>query len=212
MQDSLKNPAVDDYLALGCGRCSLGGTPQCKVHTWPAELRQLRRIALACGLTEEVKWSMPCYTFLGKNILMVAAFKEYAAISFFKGALLQDAEGLLKAPGENSQAVRYMPFTDATAIAAQEGVIKAYVSQAMELEKAGKKVVFRKIEEHAVPGELEALLEARPEVQEAFEALTPGRRRSHMLYIAGAKQQQTRQRRAEQCAAKIMQGKGWLER
>lgn len=212
MPESLKNPAVDAYLAEGCGRCALYATPDCKVHPWQTALRQLRRIALACGLTEEVKWSMPCYTYLGKNILMVAAFKEYAAMSFFKGALLQDAAGLLKTPGENSQAVRYLPFTEAAAIVAQEGMIKAYVAEAMQLEKAGKKVVFKKIGELALPDELQALLVARPEVREAFEGLTPGRRRSHMLYISGARQEPTRQRRAEQCAHKILQGKGWQER
>ncbi len=212
MQEALKNPAVDDYLAGGCGRCALGGTPECKVHNWPTELSQLRRIALACGLSEVVKWRVPCYTFQGKNILMLAAFRDYAAISFFKGALMQDPEGLLQAPGDNSQAVRYMPFTDANAIVGHEAVIKAYVSEAILLEKAGRKVTFKKIEQHPVPDELQALLEARPDVEEAFEALTPGRRRSHMLYIAGAKQEPTRQRRAEQCADKILKGKGWLER
>ena len=212
MQESTKNTAVDEYLAVGCGRCSLGGTPQCKVHPWHKTLQQLRRILLGCGLTEEVKWRVPCYTYQGRNILMMAAFRDYAALSFFKGALLDDPEGLLKAPGENSQAFRYLPFTDASLIPAREAVIKAYVAEAILLEKAGRKVKFKKIENHRVPDALEALLKARPDVKEAFDALTPGRRRSHMLYIAGAKQAQTRERRAEQCAEKIVRGRGWLER
>ena len=212
MPKSQKIPAVDQYLAEGCGRCSLGGTPECKVHKWPAELQHLRRIVRDCGLSEEVKWRVPCYTHQGRNILMVAAFRDYAAISFFKGALLQDPAGLLKAPGENSQAFRYLPFTESVRILEKEAVIKAYVSEAIALEKAGQKVAFKKIEQHPVPVELGALLEARPEVKEAFEALSPGRRRSHMLYITGAKQAQTRERRTIQCAEKILRGKGWLER
>jgi uncharacterized protein YdeI (YjbR/CyaY-like superfamily) len=212
MQVSPKNPAVDAYLAEGCGRCSLYATPDCKVHAWARELEQLRRILLACGLTEEVKWKVPCYTSQGRNIVLLTAFKDYACLSFFKGALLRDEAGLLQAPGEHSQAVRLMPFTRVADILETEGIIRAYVTEAVSIEKAGRKVVFKKIGQHRLPDELKALFEARPDVKEAFEALTPGRRRSHMLYVSGAKRAETREKRARQCAEKILEGRGWLER
>ena len=106
------NPKVDHYFAEGCGRCALGGTPACKVHKWPREMAQLRMLLLGCGLTEEVKWDVPCYTFQNSNVIILAAFKEYCALSFFKGALLSDSEGILVKPGENTQAGRMLRFTD----------------------------------------------------------------------------------------------------
>ncbi|MEQ8477505.1 DUF1801 domain-containing protein [Fulvivirga sp.] len=99
------NPQIDTYLAEGCGRCPLGGTPECKVHNWPKELRYLRHIVLDCGLTEELKWGVPCYTYKNANVAVISAFKDYSSLSFFKGALLKDAEGILVKPGENSQVV-----------------------------------------------------------------------------------------------------------
>lgn len=212
MGKSLNMAAVDAYLADGCGRCALYSTPECKVHAWSGELKQLRRIVLECGLTEEVKWRVPCYTHQGRNIVLLNAFRGYASLSFFKGALLNDLQGLLQAPGEHSQAVRLFAFTSVNAIQELEDTVKAYVFEAMALERAGIKVGFKAISGHRMPEELQALLEARPEVQEAFEGLTPGRRRSHMMYVSGAKQAETRARRAEQCADKILGAKGWQER
>ena len=117
------NPQIDHYLSEGCGRCPLGGTPDCKVHNWPQELKKLRTIVLDCGLTEELKWGVPCYTFRNKNVLIVSALKDYAALSFFKGALLSDTNGMLQKPGENSQAARLIKFTSPSAITTMEDIL-----------------------------------------------------------------------------------------
>jgi uncharacterized protein YdeI (YjbR/CyaY-like superfamily) len=204
-------PEVDLYLEEGCGRCKLYQTPQCKVHTWPQELKLLRKLVLECGLTEELKWSMPCYTFNGKNILMVNAFKDFAALSFFKGALLSDPEKLLHFHGENSQSGKSMRFNRPDQIASKLDLIKSYIFEAIEVEKAGLKVEFKQKNELELPEELTNLLEQTPALAEAFEALTPGRKRSYVLHISGAKQAKTRESRAEKCIPKIMSGKGFNE-
>ncbi len=134
---------IDAYLADGCGRCPLGGTPECKVHNWDKELKLLRKLVLSCGLTEELKWKVPCYTLDGKNVLIVSAFKEYASISFFKGALLADPHGILSQAGENSQAARLVRFTSTKEIQAREAVLKETIQQAIELERSGAKVDFK---------------------------------------------------------------------
>jgi len=134
------NQKVDKYLADGCMRCEFGGTPDCKVHKWIPELEILRKIILDCGLTEELKWGVPCYTYEGKNVLLVSALKEYCAISFFKGSLLKDEKNILEKPGKNSQATRYLKFKGMQKILETEAVIKSCIFEAIEIEKAGLKV------------------------------------------------------------------------
>ena len=201
------NPQVDTYLLEGCGRCAHYQTPQCKVHFWPEELKALRRIVLDCGLHEEYKWSQPCYTFQRQNVLIVTAFKDYACIAFFKGALLKDTDGILITPGKSSQAARQLRFTRVKDIVEIEPVIKAYIYQAIEVEKAGLKVPFKKNPE-PIPEELHQLFEQNPSFQAAFEALTPGRQRGYILHFSQPKQAKTRVARIEKCMPKIFNGAG----
>jgi len=201
------NPDIDRYLAEGCYRCKLGGTPECKVHDWQDQLRALRRIALESGLTEELKWKVPCYTHKGKNVATVAAFKEFCSINFFKGVLLKDDAKLLVAAGENSQAARQARFTEASRIEELADVLKAYFQEAMKLEEDGKKVTFKKSPE-PMPEELQAKLDEMPELKKAFEKLTPGRQRGYILYVSGAKQSATRTSRVEKNIDKILRGEG----
>ncbi|MCB0279255.1 MAG: YdeI/OmpD-associated family protein [Calditrichaeota bacterium] len=190
----------------------MGGTPDCKVNNWQDELKRLRQIVLNCGLTEELKWSMPCYTFEGNNILIMSAFKEYCAISFFKGSLLNDPDHILDSPGENSQATRLIRITKIDDISQQEDRIKSYIKAAIEIEKAGLKVNFKSISEFAIPEELQTILDKDSRLKTAFEALTAGRQRSYILHISAAKQKETRESRAEKCIPKILEGKGFNER
>ncbi len=206
------NPLVDNYLDIGCGRCPLVGTPACKVKTWQAELIKLREIVLATELTEELKWKQPCYTFEGSNILIVSAFKDYAFISFFKGVLMKDPNDVLIAPTENIQSARQIRFTDIQQIVAQEAVLKAYIAEAIEVEKSGAKIEPKKTSDFEVPEELQAKFAEDPVFETAFEALTPGRQRGYLLYFAGAKQSATRASRIEKAMPKIFEGKGWNER
>jgi len=203
---------VDQYLLEGCGRCEKGGTPDCKVHLWPQELRKLRSIALECGLTEESKWGVPCYTFQGANVSIVSALKDYCAISFFKGVLLQDTHKILEKPGPNSQSDRLLKFTSLQQILDIEEVIKAYIFEAIEVERAGLKVEYKAKDDLEYPEELLAKFEEQPEVKEAFEALTPGRQRGYILHFTQPKQSQTRVNRIEKCISKIMEGKGFFDR
>lgn len=205
------NTSVDAYFVDGCGRCALGGTPACKVHTWENELRELRRIVLDCGLDEQAKWGAPCYSFKNGNVLMIAAFKESCVLSFFKGVLLQDADGLLEKPGENSQAGRFFRFTDVKKILTLEPVIKAYIFEAIEVERAGMKVEFKKNPE-PMPDELVTKLESDPILKNAFESLTPGRQRGYIIHFSQPKQSKTRESRIEKCVPKIMEGKGFHDR
>jgi len=206
------NPEVDNYLAVGCGRCPLGGTPDCKVHSWEDELKHLRAILLDTDLTEEVKWSVPCYTFEGSNILLMSAFKGYCSLSFFKGVLLKDPYGILEKQGPNSQADRLIRFTDVGRVVELESVIKDYIKEAIEVEKAGLKVEYKKTPEFDVPGEFQAKLDDDPALKAAFEALTPGRQRGYLLYFSGAKQSKTRTSRVEKYIPKIFEGKGFHDR
>lgn len=202
------NPEVDLYLEEGCGRCPLGGTPDCKVHRWTQVLEQLRRIVLECGLTETRKWGVPCYTFQQSNVLIVAAFKDYAAISFFKGALLQDTAGILDKAGENTQAARLIRFTELQEILALEPVLKEYIYEAIEVEKAGLKVEFKKSGEFPIPDEFQQKMEEDPALKAAFYTLSPGRQRGYLLYFSQAKQSKTRVERVEKCVEGILLGKG----
>ncbi|GLU44739.1 YdeI family protein [Allomuricauda sp. NBRC 101325] len=206
------NPKIDHYLSDGCGRCSLYSTPECKVHTWQEELKYLRRIVLDCGLDEELKWSVPCYTHNGHTLVMVVAFKESATLSFFKGALLRDEHGILMKPGKNSQASRVVRFTSVDEIVKLEDVLKAYIFEAIDVDKAGLKIKKKETSEYEMPEELQQKLDEDPDFKMAFEALTPGRQRGYMLYISQAKQSQTRINRIEKCIPNIYKGKGYNER
>ena len=186
------NPGVDTYLSEGCYRCPNGGTPNCKVLSWQEEMKLLRRILLDCGLTEELKWKVPCYTYHNRNILIMAAFKEYTAVSFFKGALLNDAEGILIKPGENTQTVRLIPFTNVSGIIELEDILKAYIFEAIEIEMAGLKVELKKTSDLSIPEEFQKRLDEAPGLKTAFEALTPGRQRGYLFYFSAPKQSQTR--------------------
>lgn len=207
-----KNPKVNEYLKEGCMRCELGGTPECKVHDWGTELVELRRILGETELKEERKWGVPCYTHAGKNILILSALKDSANLSFFKGALMKDPEGILSKPGPNSQSARYIKYSALEPIQEQEEVIKEYVAEAIEIEKAGLKVEFKDTSDFEVPEEFQTKLDEDPALEMAFEALTPGRQRGYLLYFSGAKQSQTRSSRVEKYIPKIMEGKGFHDR
>ncbi len=202
------NPGVDHYLAEGCGRCALGGTPDCKVHKWTNELKQLRVLLLECGLTEEIKWSMPVYTHQKNNIVMLAAFKEFVSISFFKGSLLKDTKGILEKAGENSQVARLIRFTNLRDITKLAPVIKTHIYEAIEIEKAGLKVPRKQASEWDIPEEFKQKMQAIPALKKAFEALTPGRQRGYLIFFSAPKQSKTREARIEKCMEQILMGKG----
>ena len=201
------NRSVDNYFVEGCGRCELGGTPECKVHRWHLELKLLRKIVLDCGLTEESKWGAPCYTFQNKNILMVSALKEYCCISFFKGSLLSDHKNLLVKPGPNSQAIRLFKFKNPNEIGKIESDIKAYIFEALEVEKAGLSIPYKKDPE-PIPEELEAKFKKDPVLKTSFYALTRGRQRGYILYFSQPKQSTTRISRIEKYVPQILSGIG----
>lgn len=191
---SKKNPSVDGYLR--------------KNKKWQKELEALREIALDTPLTEEVKWRVPCYTFDGKNVAFLGAFNESCAFSFVKGALLKDAKGILQKPGENTQSARVIKFTSVDEIQKVAATLKAYVDEAIGIEKAGLKVKFMKPAEFKLPDELKSKFKDRPDVKTAFAALTPGRQRAYVLHFSSAKQSKTRESRIEKCVARILEGKG----
>ena len=207
MKNAYEARNVDDYLAEGCGRCPLGGTADCKVHDWEEELQYLRRIILDSGLTEEVKWGVPCYTLQGKNVLLLSAFKHYCSISFFKGALLDDPKGILVKAGPNSQAARLLKFTNMEEVKAVEADIPSYLFEAIKVQKAGLKVEFKQNPE-PVPEELQQKMEEDAVFKAAFEALTPGRQRGYILHFSQPKQSKTRVSRIESCTPKILNGEG----
>ncbi len=202
---------VDTFLKDGCGRCKLYRTPDCKVHSWHDELLELRRIVLSTELKEEYKWSQPCYTIDGKNVLIVTAFKQYACISFFSGSLLSDDQNKLVIPGQNSQAARQLRFTSVDEVLAAEQLIKEYVHEAIQNERAGRKVKYNK-EPEALPQELVERFEYDIEYKNAFEGLTPGRQRGYLIHFSQAKQSATRANRIEKSREKVLLGKGWNER
>ncbi len=175
---------------------------------WQEEFEQLRMIVLDCNLTEELKWGCPCYTFQEKNIVLIHGFKEYCALLFFKGALLKDAEGILIQQTENVQAARQIRFAGLREIADLEPIVKAYIQEAVEVEKAGLKVPMKKTPEFNMPEELQKMLEENPALEAAFEALTPGRQRAYLLYFSQPKQSKTRTSRVERYMQKIIDGKG----
>ncbi|MDA9773776.1 YdeI/OmpD-associated family protein [Saprospiraceae bacterium] len=204
------NDSVDNYMTDGCGRCALGGTPDCKVLQWADELLFLRKILSETELVEEVKWGVPCYTHDGKNVLTISAFKDYCVLSFFKGALLTDEHNLLVKPGANSQAVAMYKFVNVDQIREKLADINTHIAESIKLEKQGVKVIFSR-SAGAMCEEFEALLGAEPKLRLAFEALTPGRQRGYNLYFSQAKQSKTRIARIEKYTSRIMQGKGFYD-
>jgi uncharacterized protein YdeI (YjbR/CyaY-like superfamily) len=203
----MKATTVEQYLLDGCGRCSKGGTPNCTVHKWQPILVAMRELATECLLTEEVKWSVPCYTLKGKNVLMIHAFKEYCSIMFMKGALLTDPENILHRQTEHVTAGRQLRYTRIEDFLAQRERAKAFILEAIELEEAGKKVEKRTQEEPLVE-ELNEAFAQDSTLKTAFYQLTPGRQRAYLLHFAQPKQAATRASRIEKCMPLIMRGEG----
>lgn len=194
MTKSSMNPKVDLYLN--------------NATRWQKEIEKLRMIILECGLTEELKWGKPCYTFQEKNVVVIQGFKEYCALLFFKGMLLKNADGVLVKTGENTRVGRQIRFTDAREITKMKTILKATVHEAIEVEKAGLKVKVEKNPEHKIPEELTAKFTETPALKKAFYALTPGRQRAYIFYFSAPKQSKTRVSRIEKCAKQILGGKG----
>lgn len=178
---------------------------------WQQEYRKLREIVLECGLEEKLKWGVPCYTINNKNVVLIHGFKEYCALLFHKGALLKDPEGILIQQTENVQAARQIRFTSLEEIEEQEADLKAYIKEAVEVEKSGLKVELKKTAEYEVPEEFQQVLQENPEFKAAFEALTPGRQRGYILYFASPKQSKTRVSRIEKVWDRILEGKGLMD-
>ena len=189
-----KNPKVDGFFR--------------KAKKWRKEFEKLRSIILDCPLTEELKWGKPCYTFQEGNIVLIHGFKGYCALLFFKGALLKDAKGVLIQQTENVQAARQIRFTSVRDIGAMKTILKAYVHEAIELERAGLKVAFKKTSEFTIPDEFQKQLDEIPALKTAFAALTPGRQRAYLFYFSAAKQSKTRESRVKEHISHILRGKG----
>jgi uncharacterized protein YdeI (YjbR/CyaY-like superfamily) len=194
MTKSKPNPKVDTFLK--------------EAEQWQAEFKKLRAIALGCQLSEELKWGKPCYQLEGNNIVLMHGFKEYCALLFFKGALLKDPDGILVQQTENVQAARQIRFTGVQEINKLEPRLKAYIREAIEVEKAGLEVSYKKTSEFKVPEEFQNKLNENSALKAAFEALTPGRQRGYLLYFSAAKQSKTRESRIEKCMDLIFDGKG----
>ncbi|MFW9971097.1 MAG: YdeI family protein [Candidatus Odinarchaeota archaeon] len=191
------NPKVDEYLS--------------KTGKWQEEMEKLRMIILDCGVTEELKWGKPCYTFQKSNIVIIQGFKEYCALMFFKGVLLKDANGILIRPGKSSRAARQIRFNNVREIVEMETILKAYIYEAIEVEKAGLKVNFKETTELLIPEEFQNKLDEIPALKTAFDALTPGRKRAYILYFSAPKQSKTRESRVEKYMQQILNGKGLRE-
>jgi uncharacterized protein YdeI (YjbR/CyaY-like superfamily) len=188
------NPKVDEFLR--------------RAKKWREEFEKLRAICLDCGLTEELKWGKPCYMYQGSNIVLIHGFKEYCALLFFKGAVLKDPNGILIQQTENVQAARQIRFTNVREIVEMEPILKACIREAIEVEKAGLEVSYKKTSEFVIPEEFQNRLNQVPALKKAFDALTPGRQRGYILYFSAAKQSKTREARVEKCVQQILHGKG----
>ena len=188
------NPKVDEFLD--------------KAPKWQLEMKKLRMIVLDCMLTEEFKWKQPCYTFNNSNVLIIGGFKDYCLISFLKGSLLKDDNGLLIKPGEHSQSGRYMKFTNTHEIETIESILKAYIFEAIEVEKTGVKVNFKPVSDYSIPEELTTIFTENSAFKLAFEALTPGRQKAYILHFSALKQSKTRVSRIEKYMNQIFEGKG----
>ena len=194
MADKTMNPKVDEFLD--------------NAKQWKEEYTKLRMIVLDCPLTEELKWGVPCYTYNGANVVLIHGFKEYCAVLFVKGSLLRDTHGILIQQTANVQAGRQIRFTNVQEIVAQEDNLKAYIHEAIEIEKSGLEVEFKKSAEFAVPEELQDKFAETPELKAAFESLTPGRQRAYLLHFSEPKQSKTREARIEKYMPQILKGKG----
>lgn len=194
MSANVENPKVDFFFD--------------KANKWHEELILMRKIALESQLSEELKWGVPCYTFKENNIVLIHAFKEYCAFLFFKGALLKDTDGILIRQSENVQAARQIRFTNLQEILNLRTVLKTYIYQAVEIEKAGLKVDLKKTSDFAVSEEFQKKLDEMPNLQKAFDALTPGRQRAYLLHFSQPKQSKTREARVEKNIPNILDGKG----
>jgi uncharacterized protein YdeI (YjbR/CyaY-like superfamily) len=183
-----------------------------KAKKWREEMKRLREIILECELTEELKWGKPFYTVRDGNVLVIWGFKDHCALGFCKGALLKDANGILSNIGENTQAVRKIRFTSIQEIVEMEPVLKAYIQEAIEVEKAGLEVKYKETSEFTMPEELRNKLNEMPAFKTAFEALTPGRQRGYILHFSAPKQSETRASRIEKCMPQIFAGKGFNDR
>ena len=179
-----------------------------KAKMWQEEYEKLRMIILDCQLTEELKWGCPCYTFQKSNIVLIHGFKEYCALLFFKGALLKDAKGILIQQTEHVQAARQIRFTNVREIVKMAPILKSYIYEAIEVEKAGLKVNYKKTSEFIIPEEFQKKLDEMPALKTAFDALTPGRQRAYIFYFSQPKQSKTRKSRVEKCMQQILNGKG----
>jgi uncharacterized protein YdeI (YjbR/CyaY-like superfamily) len=179
---------------------------------WQREIDDLRKIALGCDLAEESKWGKPCFTYQKRNVAIIIPLKDACALSFFKGALLKDPKHILQKIGAHTQAGRWIKFTSPTEVSALQATLRRYLGEAIRVEKSGKKVPLKKAAEYVIPEELQVRLNAAPELKAAFESLTPGRRKSHIFHVAGAKQAKTRAARAEKCVPGILSGRGFNER
>jgi uncharacterized protein YdeI (YjbR/CyaY-like superfamily) len=197
MAPSKTNPKVDAFIR--------------DAKRWQAELKKLREILLESELTEEFKWYQPCYTFQGKNVVVISGMKESCAFALFKGALLKDAHGVLTAPGKNSQSTRWIKFTSVREVVEMKTILKAYIREAIEVERSGLKLKLRKTSDLKFPDELQTMLDEFPDFKAAFETLTPGRQRAYIYHISGAKQSKTRETRVLNCMPQIMKGKGLLD-
>ncbi|NMB62690.1 MAG: hypothetical protein GYA18_10185 [Chloroflexi bacterium] len=189
-----KNLKVDEFLR--------------NAKQWQKEFKELRRIILDCQLSEELKWGKPCYTFQKSNIVIIQGFKEYCALLFVKGALLKDARDVLTTLTENTQAACQIRFTNIHEIITMEDTLKDYLHEAMELEKTGLKVRYKKTAEYAIPEEFQKKFDEMPALRTAFNALTPGRQRAYLLYFSAPKQSRTRESRVEKYVQQILNGKG----
>jgi uncharacterized protein YdeI (YjbR/CyaY-like superfamily) len=197
MTSSTANPKVDAFIA--------------NANRWQEELKRLRAILLDSELVEEFKWAQPCYTFEGKNVIVISGLKESCALAFFKGVLLKDVHGVLTRPGQHSQSTRWFKFASVREIAEMKSVVKAYVREAIEVEKAGLKVKLKKTSDLKFPEEFEMMLDEFPELRTAFYALTPGRQRGYIYHFSAPKQSKTREARVQKFMPHILKGKGLLD-
>lgn len=179
-----------------------------KATKWQEEYSELRMLVLDCGLTEELKWGCPCYTFQKSNIVLIHGFKDYCALLFMQGALLKDAKGVLVQQTENVQSARQIRFANIQEVLKSKSTIKAYIKEAIEIEKAGLKIELKSTAEYKIPEEFKNVLDDMPELKTAFEALTPGRQRGYLLYFSAPKQSKTREARIEKYVQQILNGKG----
>lgn len=194
MANGKKNSKVDEYLI--------------KAERWKKEFKKLRTIILSCGLDEDLKWYKPCYSYLGKNVLILQGFKNECRMMFFKGALMKDPKKILESQGENTQAARVIRFKNIQEIIKLESTLKAYVNNAIDVEQSGEEVKLKKTSEYKMPDEFKMRLDKNAKLKAAFNNLTPGRQRGYLLHFSGAKQSVTRETRIDKCVDKILSGKG----